>query len=70
MRAGQPITITLTLEELMRIPADGVILILDKAGATPDLLQAARDWESRPNHGKGRWVVLNWIRQKLNSAAS
>ncbi len=68
MNAQTPITVTLTLEELMRVPAEGVILILDKANASPELLQAAREHETRPNHGKGRWVLLNWIRQKLQSA--
>jgi hypothetical protein len=65
-----PITVELTLDQILRIPAEGVILILDKAGADPELLNAARDWESRPLHGKGRWVLLNWIRKRLQSSKS
>ena len=61
------ITINLTLEELMKLPGEAVITLLDKANASPELLAAARDYESRPGHGKGRWVILNQIRNRLNT---
>ena len=60
------LTFTLTLDELMMLPGDAVIRLLDKV-ATPELLQAAYDHETRPLHGKGRWVILNFIRMRGKS---
>lgn len=60
------ISITLTLDELMKLPGDAVIRLLEKS-ATPELLQAAYDHETRPNTGKGRWPVMNHIRTRIKS---
>lgn len=60
------ITVTLTLDELMKLPGDAVIRLLEKA-ATPELLQAAYYHETRPNTGKGRWPVMNYIRTRSKS---
>lgn len=59
------ITVTLSLEELMQIPGDGIIRIIEKANPPADFLRAAADHEMRPLHGKGRWVVCNFIRNHL-----
>jgi hypothetical protein len=59
------ITVTLSLEELMLIPGDGIIRILDHVNPPLDFLQAALAHETRPLHGKGRWPVMNHLRSKL-----
>jgi len=60
------ISFTLTLDELMKLPGEAVIHLIDKA-ATAELLQAAYDHETRPNTGKGRWPVMNYIRTRSKS---
>lgn len=60
------LTITLNLEELMRLPGDAVIQIITKVDPGLIFLHAAYDHENRPLHGKGRWPVNNFIRQALN----
>ena len=50
----------------MKLPGDAVIRLLEKA-ATPELLQAAYYHETRPNTGKGRWPVMNYIRTRSKS---
>ena len=57
------LSITLTLDELMKLPGDAVIRLLDKV-ATPEILRAAYEHETRPGTGKGRWPVMNHIRSK------
>lgn len=64
------ITVTLTLEELMLMPGDGIIRILDKAGPSREFLTAAHDHETRPLHGKGRWPVMNYLRTRLATPKS
>lgn len=60
------LTFTLTLDELMKLPGDAIIRLLDKI-ATKELLQAAYEHETQPNTGKGRWPVMNYIRLKGKS---
>lgn len=60
------VTINLTLSELMNLPGDAVIRLLDKV-ATPEILQDAYEHETQPNTGKGRWPVMNYIRLKGKS---
>lgn len=59
------ITVTLSLAELMQMPGDGIIRIMEKANPPADFLRAAADYEMRPLHGKGRWVICNHIRERL-----
>lgn len=68
MNAQTPITLTLTIEEIMRLPGEAVLVLLDKAGGSDELLNAARDHECRKDHGKGRWLVLNQIRNQLRAS--
>ena len=60
-------TLTLTLEELMALPGDAVMRLLEKAAPDKATLMAAHDYENRPLHGKGRWPVNNYIRDKLKA---
>jgi hypothetical protein len=62
------ITITLTLEELMLMPGDGIMRILTKAKPPVEFLRACHDHENRPLHGKGRWPVNNHLRQLIAKA--
>jgi len=55
------ITVTLSFEDLMELPGEAVIRLLEACGPSAELLQAARAHETRPLHGKGRWVVLNFL---------
>lgn len=66
----ETITITLTVEELMLMPGEGVMRILTKANPPADFLKACHDHENRPHHGKGRWPVNNHIRQLIAKAQS
>ena len=59
------ITVTLTLEELMQLPGEAVIRLLDKARPSAIFLQQASDYENRPSHGKGRWLVNHHLRNLL-----
>ena len=62
------LTVTLTVQELLMIPADGVTRILDKAQPSAEFLEECRAWETRPDHGKGRWPILNHIRRMQASS--
>jgi hypothetical protein len=59
------ITVTLSLEELMDLPGEAVIRLLDKARPSGIFLQAASEHENRPLHGRGRWPVNNHLRNLL-----
>jgi len=65
----ETITVTLTVEELMAMPGDGVIRLLNKAAPSKAFLEQARDHENRPNHGSGRWPVNNHLRQLINTSS-
>lgn len=58
----ESITITLTIPELMAMPGDAIIRILEKANPSPEFLCACREYECRPDHGHARWGVLNRLR--------
>jgi hypothetical protein len=64
------ITVTLTIPELLSIPADGVTRILAKANPSREFLLACREWETRKDYGKGRWPILNHITKAIGSAPS
>jgi hypothetical protein len=53
------ITITLTLQEILALPGDAVIKLIQLAGDQVDLRQAY-DLEAA---GRARWPVLNHIRR-------
>jgi hypothetical protein len=57
------ITITLSVSDLLMLPGDAITRILDKAQPPAAFLEECRAWETRPDHGKGRWPVLNHIRR-------
>jgi hypothetical protein len=63
----ESITVTLTVEELMRMPGDGIIRVLDKATPPREFLLACLDHEWRQDHGKGRWPVSSYLKNKLKS---
>jgi hypothetical protein len=65
MSADQTITLTLTVEELLLMPGDAVIRILNKADPPREFLQACKDHEWRKDHGKGRWPVTNHLNTRL-----
>jgi hypothetical protein len=60
------LTLTLSIHELLMLPADGVTRILEKAQPSREFLLAVRDWETRKDHGKGRWPILNHITKQLS----
>lgn len=59
------ITITIELDDLMSLPGEAVVRLLDKGNLSREMLIQAREFENRPKHGKGRWVVNNFLRNKL-----
>jgi DNA anti-recombination protein RmuC len=59
------ITATLTVDQLLRLPGEAVMILVLDAKAPPEFLQAAYDAEAA---GKGRWPVLNHLRQLLKKA--
>lgn len=59
------ITITLPLDELMLLPGEAVIRLLEKSAPPAEVLKQAHEFENRVNHGKGRWIVNNYLRNKL-----
>jgi hypothetical protein len=61
------ITITLTVEELMRLPGDAVIQITNMAKPSLITLTQLMEHENRPLHGKGRWPVINHLRQLISA---
>ena len=61
------ITVTLTLEELMSLPGEAVIRLINKAAPSAIFIQAAIEHENRPLHGKGRWPVSNHLRSCLTT---
>ena len=61
----QSISVTLTLEELLRLPGEAVTALILAAQAPVEFIRAAYDAESA---GKGRWVVLNQLRTLLTKA--
>jgi hypothetical protein len=61
------ITITLTIEDLMRLPGDAIIQLTDSARPSKEFLQVLYDHENRPLHGKGRWPVNNHLRKLISA---
>lgn len=61
----ETITITLSIEELMRLPGEAVIRIADLAKPSLITLTQMKDHENRPLHGQGRWIVNNHLRQMI-----
>lgn len=59
------LTITLNVEQLMAMPGDAIIKIIDRAKPDRDFLNACYNWETRDLEGKGRWPVTNHIRMTL-----
>lgn len=62
------ITVTLTIDQLMKLPGDAIIHLLDTARPSREFLEKCREHENRPDHGKGRWPVNNYLRMTLAAA--
>ena len=58
------ITVTLTIAELIALPGEAVIRLIEQANADQHFTQAVYDAEST---SKARWPVLNTLRSRLKS---
>lgn len=54
-----PITITITLEQILALPGEAAIYLIGQSNPSKILVAKARAMEAK---GKARWVVLNGLR--------
>ena len=59
------LSLTLTLDQLMIMPGDAIIRILNIADPPREFLIACHHHENRPDHGAGRWIINNHLRHRI-----